>query len=345
MTKDDSVATANALYRSGAYSEALVLYEDIANRRGWEPLVRANIALCKRRLLQSAGGQIANTALSPSQPSEIAVTLTTIRSRLLHVPRVVESLLTQTLRPVRIDLNISRDPYLLDAGIVDDDPVVVELKELPLVRVQWVPNIGPYRKIWPFMEEHFSQEIAQDRVFITVDDDTLYPDYFIERLYESYLLHDCVIAFRGRHIELNENGVTPYEQWTWGRVQPSLSNMPTGKDGILYSTKFFTRDFLNMKEAKRMAPTADDLWIKWHCALNGVPAVILNPEACTSDYKSFPVVSYDEAYRGNSLYKQHNATRAQNKNDTSVDKLEAHFNQAYGYNLAWLIAAESGWKI
>ncbi len=345
MTNNGSVARANALYRSGAYSEALVLYENIATIPGWAPLLRANIALCKKRLVPSANGAIATAPTVPARSPEIVVTLTTIRSRLPYVPKVVESLLAQTLRPVRIDLNISQDPYLLDEGIAEDDPVLIELQRSPLLRVQWVPNTGPYRKIWPFLDTHFSQDFAQDRLFITVDDDTLYPDYFIQRLYESYLLHGCVIAFRGRHIELNEKGVAPYEHWTWGKDQPSLSNLPTGKDGILYSTKFFTRDFLNMKEAKRMAPTADDLWIKWHCALNGIPAVILNPEACTSDYKSFPVVSYDESYRGNSLYKTHNATRAQNKNDTSVKDLEAHFARAYGYNLAWLIAAQSGWKM
>jgi hypothetical protein len=323
----------------------LVLYEDIARKPGWESLVRANIALCKRRLPQPAVGQIANSAFTLPQPPEIVVTLTTIRSRLVYVPNVIETLVTQTLRPARIDLNISREPYLLDEGIAEEEPILSELQKFPLVRVNWVPNTGPYRKIWPWLEAHFSQAVAEDRIFITVDDDTLYPDYFVQRLYEAYLQHDCVIAFRGRHIELHERRVTPYKKWSWGRVVPSLSNLPTGKDGILYNTKFFTRDFLNMKEAKRTAPTADDLWIKWHCALNGVPAVILNPEACTSDYRSFPVVSYDDDYRGNSLYKRHNATEAQNKNDLAVEKLETHFGQIYGYNLAWLIDAESEWKI
>jgi hypothetical protein len=91
-----------------------------------------------------------------------------------------------------------------------------------------------------------------------------------------------------------------------------------------------------MADALKLAPTVDDLWIKWNCALNGVPAIILNPEACTSDYKSFPVVSFDKAYRDVSLYKQHNSSSANGKNDKAVQDLEAYFLARYGYNLTAL---------
>jgi len=336
------IAKANALYRAGAFYEALELYKGVALRPGWTTLVRANIELCRKRLQAGTEGQGGNNiqAALPVDSPEIVVTMTTIHSRLSYVPMVIESLLKQTLKPVRIDLNISRQPYLLDEGIATDDPVLAELMGMPSLHVNWVPNIGPYRKIWSIMERHFSLPVAEDRLFVTVDDDTLYPDYFLQHLYENYLRHDCVIAFRGRHIEADQQGLSPYGNWTLGRYQPSLCNLPTGKDGILYSTKFFTKEFLNLVEAQRMAPTADDLWIKWHCALNGVPSVVLNPEACTSDYKSFPVVNYDHDYRSNSLYARHNATGAQNKNDVSVEKLEAHFLARYGYNLATLLLAE-----
>ncbi|MGF6811229.1 hypothetical protein OKW30_006421 [Paraburkholderia sp. Clong3] len=340
---NNNIAGANELYRAGDFSRALTLYESIARRPGWANIVRANIELCRRRIHVHAEGQRGHVdrAAVLSDAPQIVVTMTTIRSRLLYLPRVIESLAKQTLRPVRIDLNISHQPYLLDEGVASDDPVLAELMTLPLVRVNWVANIGPYRKIWPFLEEHFSRERAEDRLFVTVDDDTIYPEYFLEQLYENYLTHDCVVAFRGRHIEFDREQVGPYETWTWGRCEPTLSNLPTGKDGILYSTKFFTKEFLNLSAALEIAPTADDLWIKWHCALNGFPSIVLNPEACSSDYKSFPVVNYDKSFRGNSLYARHNATGAQSKNDASVERLEAYFACAYGYDLAWLIQSES----
>jgi hypothetical protein len=190
------------------------------------------------------------------------------------------------------------------------------------------------------VEAHFKQTLTRDKLFVTVDDDTIYPDYFLRTLYDTYVEHDCVIAFRGRHIEAEANKVGPYSKWTWGQTKPCLSNLPTGKDGILYSTSFFTPEFLHLEDALALAPTADDLWIKWHVALNGVPSIILNPEACTSDYKSFPVVDFSAEYRNISLYAKHNASSAQGKNDLSVAQLEDHFRTRYHYDLAELISLE-----
>lgn len=337
------VAKANALYRTGDYCEALKLYERLSKRPGWTNLLQANIKLCRKKLqVISARQSVSNHRYANSEKSPaIVVTMTTIQSRLQYVSKVIESLSKQTLNPIRIDLNISRDPYLLDQGIEPNDPVLLDLMSMPLLHVNWVANNGSYRKIVPFLTNHFARESTEDSLFITVDDDTLYPEYFMQRLYDEYLRHNCIIAFRGRHIELNEGVLTNYDKWTWGQEHPSLNNLPTGKDGILYSTKFFTRDFLNLTEAQRIAPTADDLWIKWHCALNGVPSIVLNPEACTSDYKSFPVVNYDKEYRNNSLYAQHNKSEgALGKNDEAVRKLEEYYMQTYGYNLAWLIQSE-----
>lgn len=335
MKTSCNLQKANALYRSGAYREALDCYLEISARRDWAGLLQTNIDLCLKRL-GLAPADVGNGTFNQETP-EITVTLTTIHSRLPYVPQVVKSLTNQTLRPTRICLNISREPYLLDEGIAEDNPVLHELMKLPRLQINWVPNTGPYRKIWHVLEHHFSQPEAQDGLFVTVDDDTLYPEYFLQQLYENYLQHDCIIAFRGRHIELEQQTILPYDNWTWGQNQPSLSNLPTGKDGVLYSTRFFTRDFLNLAEVQRLAPTADDLWIKWHCALNGVPAVILNPEACSSDFKSFPLVSYEKADRDNSLYKVHNSGGSQNQNDITVQELEAHYKIERGYNLSWSI--------
>lgn len=334
MSMSKTIREANSLYRMGAYREALFIYNEIA-RKGQASWVKANIDLCKKRIENTPRDRW--ITVSDNCPRDIVVTLTTIRSRLKYLPRVMDSLSQQTMSPARIDLNISREPYLLDDGVSEDDHILRELKKDPRIRVNWVPNIGPYRKIWPFLEAHFSKSDEKERVFVTVDDDTLYPDHFLEQLYNSYLQHDCVIAFRGRHIEMVGENISPYHDWTWGRDLPSINNLPTGKDGVLYSTKFFTKDFLDLDAVKSIAPTADDLWIKWHCSMNGVPAVILNPEACSSDFKSFPLISYEKADREHSLYSVHNSAGSQKKNDLAVEKLEKFYKINRGVNLASMI--------
>jgi hypothetical protein len=359
---------ANQLFRAKQYVAALSLYRKLLASTGLPAtVVEFNIRLCESRLATKALGASVATAVIPdadatsnvkavsalnldrcqtdafgvAKPDSyqpVSVTLTTIKSRLPRIKPVLESLHTQTVKPVEIILNISHDAYLLDEGIEESDSYIRELRELSLVRINWVENIGPYRKIWFFLEEHFQDDATEEKLFITVDDDTLYPDYFIEKLLKEHKQHDCIVAFRGRHIEVDQACIAPYNKWTNGQPYPSLSNLPTGKDGILYSTRFFTKHFLGRADALRLAPTADDLWIKWHCALNGVRSIILNPEACLSDYKSFPVVDYSPEYRGNSLYASHNSAQAGGKNDVAVSDLEEYYLSRYGYNLMTLIS-------
>ena len=355
-----TIAEANRLYIAGRYFEALQVYEQVSNTYPQlAAVLEFSLLRCKRKLMLDSSVSVANHSVadkihetvekldgpSANQREQITVTMTTIRSRLCLVRKVVESLHAQTLQPISIELNISSQPYLLDKGISAADNDLKLLSEYPLVRINWVNNIGPYRKIWNFLDKHFKQSYAHDKIFVTVDDDTIYPDYFLETLYQKYQELDCIVAFRGRHIELDDAAIAGYDKWSWGKSQVEMQNLPTGKDGILYSTKFFTRDFLELDDALSLAPTADDLWIKWHCALNGVPSVILNPEACTSDYKSFPVVDFSKEYRSNSLFSAHNSNTSQGGNDLTVKRLETYYLEKYGYNLVALIRGIDGVKV
>lgn len=357
--QDKGLAFANSEMRRGDFVSALKTYEYLLNRdHSQSAYIYLNISICLNRLnptekrspgrdssvestptptprvdLSAAKNVPANTLAS----CKVTVCLTTIDSRLPHLHRVIESLHQQEVPPKEIRLYISREPYLLDKGISPDDPHLKELQKFPLLKVKWVDNTGPYRKIVPLLQEHFSHHVATDELFVTVDDDTLYPPAFLRVLLETYLSHDCVVAFRGRAMVLEAAEIASYPSWGIGLDYPSMSNLPTGKDGVLYSTRFFTPDFVRLDDAIALAPTADDLWIKWQCGLNGVPAIVLNPIACTSDYKGFPVVDYSKEYRGNSLYSSYNASSAQGKNDDSVRKLEAYFKGLLGQSLAEVI--------
>ncbi len=322
------VKRANNLYRSGDYKAALTAYKNIQNKYPeLSNLFSVNLLLCKRQLSEN---------ISETENPDIYITLTTISERLDKLWPVIESLHTQSLLPCEIILNISEDAYLLDKGIDKNDQRIMALTKFPLLRINWTKNTGPYRKIVPFMESHFSSMVTRDKLFITVDDDTLYPNYFVETLYKKHIESDSIVAFRGRQITLTNQSINSYTDWKLGTTGPCMNNLPTGKDGVIYNTKFFTKDFIDIDSAQELAPTADDLWIKWHTGLNGIKAIILNPEAATSDYKSFPVVDYSSEYRDVSLFKAHNSNGSGGKNDISVQKLENYFNTKYGYNLSLL---------
>lgn len=325
---------ANTLMRNGEYDKALELYRRLTlESPELSAFFKFNVEYCERQRKKT-------WLLGPVSSPEVFVTMTTISDRLEGLVSVIESLHQQSLLPVRIDLNISEAPHLLDKGVKKSDKRLARLKEFPLLRLNWVENTGPYRKIVPFLENHFDQGCTSDKVFITVDDDTLYPEYFIQRLFEKYLEFDSIVAFRGRSISVGETCIGPYSSWGLGSPTATIENLPTGKDGVIYCTKFFTKEFLDIHTALNLAPTADDLWIKWHCALNGVKSIVLNPEAATSDYRSFPVVCYSDEYRDVSLYRAHNAQSSGGKNDISVENLERHYSAEYGYNLHSLCIGE-----
>ena len=346
-----SLTLANRLLREGQHDRAAAMYRRLLQQQHpmrWH--LERNLAFCQLRGGDATGLDALDAmaapvdtvaALAAGEPEPVVVCLTSIHSRLARLPRVIQSLHEQDHPPTEIRLHLSREPYLLDQGVAPDDPALAALQAFPLLRLHWVPNTGPFRKILPFMAEHIASGASAERRFITVDDDTIYPPTFIATLLAEHRRHDCIVAFRGRQIVLDGARVASYTRWGLGAAVPSLLNLPTGKDGILYSTRHFTPDFVDTASALRLCPTADDLWIKWHAALNGVPSLILNPEACTSDYRSFPVVDYAAEVRNNSLYAQYNAQGAEGKNDAAVQALEAYFQQRHGYNLAALLIEEA----
>jgi CDP-glycerol glycerophosphotransferase (TagB/SpsB family)/glycosyltransferase involved in cell wall biosynthesis len=283
--------------------------------------------------------QQTNAVTSPEflpQTPEIDVVMTTIHSRLESLPKVIQSLLTQTLPPRSIQIHVSEDAHLLDAGINPKDATLKQLTQHPSIQIHWTKNTGPFRKIVPYLERHFAEKKQGEKIFVTVDDDTIYPDYFLQTLYENYTRYGCVIAFRGRKITTADNKILPYKDWLLGTPYPHLSNTPTGKDGVLYSTKFFTPSILDIALAQKLTPTADDFWIKWHCAFNGVNALILNPEATLSEKKSFPSLELPNTVA--SLWRAYNQKdMADNKNDQGIKALETHYRQSTGNTLASLL--------
>lgn len=332
------------LFQSGENAAAIRVFRNemirVPEASGiWRTMVK----LCQERIREKTQGRGVNPQSSRKGGSKdnpaLTVTLTTISSRLDHLPAVISSLENQTLSPSKIVLNISQAPHLLDHGISPGHALLRKFQSSSLVHVNWVDNSGPYRKLMPLLRRHVAHRFSEEELFVTVDDDTLYPEDFLDKLFIEYKKHDCVVAFRGRLMCLAEDsGFRPYREWGPGLPTTNMLNLATGKDGVIYSSRFFTPEVADLDAAIRIAPTADDLWWKWHTAMNGVPTVILNPEACTSDYKSFPVVDYSKEYRSNSLYAIHNSGEARGGNDAAVSALESRFFGLYGLTLADFIS-------
>jgi hypothetical protein len=282
------------------------------------------------------------------------VVLTAMDRRLASLPSVLTYLWRQTVRPRQVHMHLSVEPHLLDRGIAPDDPRLQPLHQIGppgWLQLHWVANDGAYRKIVPFLQaggygQNKQSDQYEDDLFITVDDDTLYPPRFVEYLLRHHGHYGCIVAHRGRRIALrptSQRGKTtaspfqPYNSWHDGLHAPRLANLPTGQGGVLYRRSWFPAD-LQLKPALALAPTHDDLWLRWLTARQGIPAVILQPNAVALTHRlAFPAASRRLRHGRHSLW--HAMNRRPGGNDQALQAVQAHW-QAQGFDLAALIADE-----
>ena len=187
---------------------------------------------------------------------------------------------------------------------------------LPLVRVA---NTGPYRKILPWLERH----MGTGRMVVTADDDTVYPQGWLARLLAGRAANGAVTGWTAHPVVVRRGRVAGYGRWFGAALPegPALRVLPIGKDGVLYAGTDFPEAVTDVALAQRIAPTADDLWLRWHMARAGVPAQAVGQG-----------VALPEVARGGpSLWRSYNR---QGGNDAVVAALEAHFAATYGWTMA-----------
>ncbi|AJQ95291.1 glycosyltransferase [Gynuella sunshinyii] len=188
------------------------------------------------------------------------VSLTSIESRLNIVHLTIRSLLAQTLQPEKIVL------WLNDRLKVK---IPNNLNRLIGSRfeIRFSDQNCAHRKLVE------SLRIYPDKIIVTCDDDQMYPETWLHRLWQDHLDYPCdIIAHEAREISWDKNGRwTPYKDWPWQK--PGLSSpqtMAIGFGGVLYPANIFDDEILNQQIYEQVAPRADDLWFKAMSIRNGV---------------------------------------------------------------------------
>ena len=202
----------------------------------------------------------------------VIASLTTISRRLAELPRVLRSIIGQTIPPDEVRIYVSKEPHLLDDG-VPSLPVEVQRMLSERVTAHWVPNIGPYRKLLPVLSEFWGRDV----VIITFDDDVVYNRRMLERLLWRYTEYRCVVSAKARVCLLDEEGkLRPYQElpFVLNREAMGMNLIPIGNGGVLYHPKFFTHRVFG-HEAFETCPTNDDLWFRLNTMLTGTPVFTL----------------------------------------------------------------------
>ena len=193
----------------------------------------------------------------------VTVCMTTIHSKLNLAMQAIESFKKQTYRDFNLILYVSREPYLLDTGINFD----IHLQD-PRMQVQWVKNIGPYRKFMPFL----LQNLHTAKIFITVDDDAVYSPDFLKVMLDLHNTHKCCISFRGHTpASLDPASFVYYNKGE--RIPKHVKNFHTGAGGVLFSCEWF-RPAQPYFDLWTLIPTEDDVFLNVIRQKMGIPCYV-----------------------------------------------------------------------
>lgn len=233
----------------------------------------------------------------------LVVSLTSYGKRLDTVYLAIKSIMYQTFKADKILLYIAEEDS--EREIVREE----ELLRAGLVIRRGVKDLKPHKKYFYAVQEF------QESIIVTVDDDVLYDDKLLEKLYKKHTEYpDSVICMRGHRMTKTNGKVAPYEFWEGEVVSamPEKGICATGVGGILYPCGKYREAFLDEKGIQETSLYGDDLWLK---------AVELMWGISTYTIGEFSV-KLIEGSQEEALYKEN----AENKrNDVYLDRLQQYF--------------------
>jgi hypothetical protein len=223
-----------------------------------------------KRAIQLLSAERDFPMLHKSGNPDIVVSLTTFPFRISSLHLVIKSLLKQEMLPGKIFVCLSKEEF--PDGF---ESLPVELKELPPLDVEFafIPgNIRSHKKYFAALQRF------PDKIVITVDDDHIYSKDTISRLMRLHRMFPSSVCANRVWVVTMENGkfVTCKK---WKKLVPEQdeeSNMylALGWAGVLYPPHVYDDTIFDMDTFQRIAPLADDLWLKAVQLKNGIKVAV-----------------------------------------------------------------------
>ena len=199
---------------------------------------------------------------------KIIVSLTSYPRRINVVPYTIASILNQTVKPDKVILWLGNDRFPNDKL-----PQIFDKLRACGVSIEFREDIGPHTKYFYAMKEY------PEDIVITFDDDQVYDNYIIEKLYDSYTKHpNCVSAMRMVKITFKPDGnIAGYNDFCFDSNSPigyeTHGCLPEGICGILYPPHCMPNETFNIQAIKKLCPKGDDLWLKVMELMNNTKSV------------------------------------------------------------------------
>lgn len=195
----------------------------------------------------------------------------------------LRSIQNQSLKPERLFIFLSKEPYLLDQGFQQGmDSIQADLAKYlydhqSWITVEFVPNTGPYRKLLPLLDRYVHE---QNVLVVTIDDDTVYPSDLLENMVNDFVRAggDCCVSYRGFTM-VGEWANLSYENRAPKLTEKCVKNFATGKGGVLYPIGLFAPrfpDILKREWYQTLCPTGDDIWFNLNRMALNIPLFVDN---------------------------------------------------------------------
>lgn len=185
----------------------------------------------------------------------IIVSFTTFPTRIGRVWLIIECVLRQSVKPDKIILWLSKEQFPSERNIPRK---LLSLRKLGLEIVLCENDLRSHKKYF------YSLQLFPDDLIITIDDDLLYPSFFIRELISLHNKFPKAIAcHRGLKINRDTNKNIKYNnfKYIYGGYGPSNDIFFTTGGGTLFRKENFHNEVTNLNVFMTYCKYADDVWL------------------------------------------------------------------------------------
>lgn len=194
--------------------------------------------------------------------NNLIVSLTSYPARINTVNQTIMTILNQTIQPEKVILWLAQEQF---PNKEKDLPQQLSDLTTKGLTIDWCEDIKSYKKLIPTLKKY------PDAIHVTADDDVLYKNNWLDKLYGAYIQNpEQIHCHRAHHVVFEQNRILPYKKWQYNipKFKPSFNNFFTGSGGVLYPPNCFHEDILKSELFMELCPHADDIWFWAMCVLN-----------------------------------------------------------------------------
>ncbi|MCE5287676.1 MAG: hypothetical protein LLG14_00345 [Nocardiaceae bacterium] len=186
--------------------------------------------------------------------------MTTYGRRTKHVWKTIETIARGEVRPRRLILWLD-----------EPNPSQRQLRRLRArgLEIRECADYGPHKKYYPYVKTE-----TLDVPLATADDDVYYPTTWLKSLVAAFDGSE-VVAYRSRVMSQS-----PYNLWPFCTdTAASVDILPTGVGGVIYPPTLLRVLRERGTDFTEVCPRADDVWLHYAAAANGIHARQVKPIA------------------------------------------------------------------